>query len=122
MGALYDGSTRSLLSRRHKQLGLDGELIGGPKNDEKASDYFKAQLQNGRIFVGFDCDDDGLSTAVAKGGRQSFLFGSDYPHEVFDAAKCRHEIDELLGRDDLTEADKAAVLGANATRFYQQGL
>ena len=106
----------------HKQLDLDGELIGGPKNDEKASDYFKAQLHSGRIFVGFDCDDDGLSTAVAKGGRQSFLFGSDYPHEVFDAAKCRHEIDELLGRDDLTEADKAAVLGANAIRFYQPSL
>ena len=105
----------------HKQLGLDGELIGGPKNDEKASDYLKAQLRNGRMFVGFDCDDDGLSTAVAKGGGKAFLFGSDYPHEVFDAAKCRHEIDELLGRDDLTQADKAAVLGGNATRFYQPG-
>ena len=105
----------------HKQLGLEGELLGGPKNGEKASDYFKALLHGGRIFVGFDCDDDGLGTAVAKGGRQSFLFGSDYPHEVFDAAKCRHEIDELLARDDLTEADKTAVLGANALRFYRSG-
>jgi predicted TIM-barrel fold metal-dependent hydrolase len=106
----------------HKQLGLEGELLGGPKNGEKASDYFKALLHGGRIFVGFDCDDDGLGTAVTKGGRQSFLFGSDYPHEVFDAAKCRHEIDELLARDDLTEADKTAVLGANALRFYRSGL
>jgi predicted TIM-barrel fold metal-dependent hydrolase len=106
----------------HKQLGLEGELLGGPKNGEKASDYFKALLHGGRIFVGFDCDDDGLGTAVAKGGRQSFLFGSDYPHEVFDAAKCRHEINELLARDDLTEADKTAVLGANALRFYRSGL
>jgi len=63
-----------------------------------------------------------LGTAVAKGGRQSFLFGSDYPHEVFDAAKCQHEIVELLGRDDLTKADKTAVLGANALRFYRSGL
>jgi len=44
-----------------------------------------------------------LNTVVAKGGRQPFLFGSDFPHEVFDAAKCRHEIDELLAREDLTQ-------------------
>ncbi len=106
----------------HKQLNLDGELIGGPKQGEKASDYFKKQLREGRIFVGFDCDDDGLNTAVAKGGRQSFLFGSDFPHEVFDAAKCRHEIDELLERDDLTKEDKEAVLAGNALRFYQPAL
>lgn len=106
----------------HKQLNLHGELIGGPKPGEKASDYFKKHLREGRIFVGFDCDDDGLNTAVAKGGRQSFLFGSDFPHEVFDAAKCRHEIDELLERDDLTEEDKKAVLAGNALRFYQPAM
>ncbi len=106
----------------HVQLDLTGDLIGGPKQGEKASDYFKKQLRDGRIFVGFDCDDDGLGTAVAKGGRQSFLFGSDFPHEVFDAAKCRHEIDELLARDDLTQEDKEAVLGDNAMKFYRPAL
>ena len=106
----------------HVQLNLEGDLIGGPKQGEKASDYFKTQLREGRIFVGFDCDDDGLGTAVAKGGRQSFLFGSDFPHEVFDAAKCRHEIDELLQRKDLTQKDKEAVLGQNALRFYRPAL
>ena len=106
----------------HMQLDLEGDLIGGPKQGEKASDYFKTQLREGRIFVGFDCDDDGLGTAVAKGGRQSFLFGSDFPHEVFDATKCRHEIDELLEREDLTQEDKEAVLGQNALRFYRPAL
>jgi predicted TIM-barrel fold metal-dependent hydrolase len=106
----------------HVQLDLDGELIGGPKQGEKASDYFKKQLRDGKIFVGFDCDDDGLGTAVTKGGRQSFLFGSDFPHEVFDAAKCRHEIDELLERNDLTQEDKEAVLGGNALNFYGPAL
>jgi len=106
----------------HVQLDVNGNLLGGPKQGEKASDYFKQQLRDGRIFVGFDCDDDGLNTAVAKGGRQSFLFGSDFPHEVFDAAKCRHEIDELLERDDLTQEDKEAVLGGNALRFYRPAL
>jgi uncharacterized protein len=106
----------------HMQLDLEGNLIGGPKAGEKASDYFKKQLREGRIFVGFDCDDDGLGTAVAKGGRQSFLFGSDFPHEVFDAAKCRHEIDELLDRSDLSQEDKEAVLGGNALEFYRPAL
>ena len=74
------------------------------------------------MFVGFDCDDDGLNVALAKGGRQSFLFGSDFPHEVFDAAKCRHEIDDLLERDDLAKEDKEAVLGGNAQNFYRPAL
>jgi uncharacterized protein len=106
----------------HVQLDLEDNLIGGPKPGEKASEYFKAQLREGRIFVGFDCDDDGLGTAIRKGGREPFLFGSDFPHEVFDAAKCRHEIDELLERDDLTQADKEGALGGNALRFYRQAL
>ena len=106
----------------HMQLDLAGNLLGGPKQGEKASDYFKKQLREGRIFVGFDCDDDGLGTAVQKGGREPFLFGSDFPHEVFDAAKCRHEIDELLERDDLTQGDKEAALGGNALRFYRPAL
>jgi predicted TIM-barrel fold metal-dependent hydrolase len=106
----------------HMQLDLNGELVGGPRHGEKASDYFKTQLREGRIFVGFDCDDDGLATAVKKAGRQPFLFGSDFPHEVFDAKKCRHEIDELLERDELTEEDKTATLGGNALRFYRPAL
>ncbi|HYY24323.1 MAG TPA: amidohydrolase family protein [Candidatus Udaeobacter sp.] len=103
----------------HIQLALDGRLLGGPKEGEKASDYFKGQLRAGRIFVGFDCEDDGLGTAVKKAGHEPFLFGSDFPHEVFDAEKCRHEIDELLERDDLAQRDKEAVLRGNALRFYR---
>ena len=106
----------------HVQLDLEGNIIGGPAAGEKASDYFKRQLREGRIFVGFDCDDDGLGTAVTKAGREPFLFGSDFPHEVFDAAKCRHEIDELLERNDLSQADKEAALGGNAMRFYRPAL
>lgn len=102
----------------HVQLDLEGRLLGGPRDREKASDYVKRQLGEGRVFVGFDCDDDGLGVAVTKAGRRPFLFGSDFPHEVFSAEKCRHEIDELLAREDLTEEDKESVLGGNALRFY----
>jgi len=103
----------------HVQLDLNGNPVGGPERGEKASDYFKKQIREGRVFVGFDCDDDGLGTAVVKAGREAFLFGSDFPHEVFDAKKCRHEIDELMAREDLSDEDKKAALGGNALRFYR---
>lgn len=102
----------------HVQLDLQGEVLVGPQPGEKASAHFKQHIRAGRIFVGFDCDDDGLGYAVQTASREGFLFGSDFPHEVFDAKKCRHEIDELGARDDLTDEDKAAVLGGNAKRFY----
>lgn len=73
----------------------------------------------GRIFVGFDCDDSGLGFAVHKGGREPFLFASDFPHEIFDAETCRHELNELLAREDLSKEDKEAVVGGNAERLYR---
>jgi uncharacterized protein len=102
----------------HLQVDLHNELVGGPKEGEKASDYLRRQIREGRMYVGFDVDDAGLGFAVQKAGREAFVFGSDFPHEVFNAEKCRREIDELLSRSDLTQADKEAVLGGNARRFY----
>lgn len=105
----------------HLQVDLEGDPVGGAKAGEKASDYFRRQMREGRMFVGFDVDDDGLGFAVRKAGRDAFLFGSDFPHEVFNAQKCRKEIDELLARSDLSREDKEAVLGGNAGRFYRLG-
>jgi predicted TIM-barrel fold metal-dependent hydrolase len=102
----------------HLQVDLDNQLVGGPKAGEKASDYMRRQMRGGRMSVGFDVDDEGLGFAVEKAGREAFVFGSDFPHEVFNAEKCRHEIDQLLARGDLNDTDKAAVLGGNARRFY----
>lgn len=104
----------------HLQVDFYNELVGGPKQGEKASDYLRRQIREGRMFVGFDVDDDGLGFAVKKAGREAFIFGSDFPHEVFNAQKCRKEIDELLNRPDLSREDKEAVLGGNAARFYGQ--
>ena len=104
----------------HVQVDFHNELVGGPKQGEKASNYLRRQIREGRMFVGFDVDDDGLGFAVKKAGREAFIFGSDFPHEVFNAQKCRKEIDELLNRPDLNREDKEAVLGGNAARFYGQ--
>ena len=59
---------------------------------------------------------------MQKAGRDAFVFGSDFPHEVFNAEKCRHEIDQLLAQRRISmSADKEAVLGGNARRFYGLG-
>lgn len=105
----------------HFQVDLQNRLVGGPNPAESASDYLRRQIREGRMYVGFDVDDAGLGFAVNKAGREAFIFGSDFPHEVFNAEKCRHEINELLARTDLSQDDKEAVLGGNARRFYGLG-
>jgi hypothetical protein len=82
------------------------------------NEYFRRQIREGRVFVGFDVDDDGLGFAVRKAGRDAIIFRSDSPHEVFNAQMCGKEIDELIERIDLSGPDKAAVFGGNARRFY----
>ena len=92
-------------------------MVGGPQEGE-GEEYLRRQIREGRVFVGFDVNDDGLGFAVQKAGREAFIFCRDFPHEVFNAQKCRKEIDKLIKRTDLNSADKEAVLGGNARRFY----
>ncbi|MPZ15027.1 MAG: amidohydrolase family protein [Chloroflexi bacterium] len=101
----------------HTQVDVHGEYIG-PNPKEGAAQQFKRLVREGRLFVGFDIDDEGLGYAIQRGGRESFLFASDWPHEGFDAKTVRHEIDELLEREDLTDQDKEAIMASNASRFY----
>jgi hypothetical protein len=101
----------------HLQVDVRGDHIG-PDPQEGATAHFQRLVREGRLFVGFDADDEGLGYAIQRGGREAFLFASDWPHEGFDAKSVRHEIDELIERADLADADKAAVLADNALRFY----
>ena len=58
--------------------------------------------------------------AVRIAGNKPFLFSSDFPHEVNNAT-AKEEIQELRDNPRLTDDDKAAILHANARRFYQLG-
>ena len=106
----------------HLQVDVDGEFLSSSKPDVTASEYFRRHVKAGRIFVGFDCDDRGLGFAVKEAGNEPFLFATDFPHESFSAESCRREINELLAREDLTQADKEAILATNAKRFYGIGI
>jgi predicted TIM-barrel fold metal-dependent hydrolase len=51
-------------------------------------------------------------------GNEAFIYSSDFPHEVTNAS-CKHDIGELMESDELTQADKEAILYRNAERFYR---
>jgi uncharacterized protein len=101
---------------RSYQYHVDLDSAGKPivLKEKLPSDYFK----NGRIFVGCEGSEQSLSAQIKRVGNGPFLFASDFPHEV-SAADCRHEIEEILEADDLSDGDKRAILGENAMRFYQ---
>lgn len=103
----------------HLQDDREGNPVpGSPRPGEKASEYFRRHVREGRIYVGFDVDDESLGYAVQRAGAEPFLFATDFPHENTSAEFCRHEIDELLERSDIGESAKAALLAENAVRFY----
>lgn len=108
-----------LSHRAHHQVNPDGTPVAGnPRPGEGASDYLLRFMHEGRIFVGYECDDESLGYAVQRAGRQPFMFASDFPHESTSAKYCRGEINEVLRREDLDNADKEALLAGNTVVFY----
>ena len=97
---------------------MGNPVLGSPRPGEKASEFFLRHIREGRIYVGFDVDDESLGYAVQRAGAEPFLFATDFPHENTSAAYCRREVDELLERTDIDEAAKQAMLAGNSLRFY----
>ena len=55
--------------------------------------------------------------AVETVGPEAFVFSSDFPHEV-NVETCRHEVEEILANDALSDDAKQAIFYRNAERFY----
>ena len=88
---------------------------------ETISDYMIRKIKAGQIFVGCEGDEPSLGYAVSMVGAEPFMYSSDFPHEVTPES-CRHEIEELLERKDLSDDAKHAILHGNAQRFYRRGI
>ncbi len=75
-------------------------------------------LRDGNILIGCEGSEDMLAYGASRIGIEAFAYASDYPHEV-DLPAAMHEIDEVAERDDLSNADKQAVLATNAEKFFR---
>ena len=74
-------------------------------------------LKGGRILLGCEGSEETLAYVASRVGIEAFAYASDYPHEV-DLPAAKHEIEEVVERDDMSREDKQAVLGDNAKRFF----
>jgi uncharacterized protein len=79
---------------------------------------FRDALTSGRILVGCEGNDGSLPYLAHRVGVEPFAWASDYPHEV-DLVAARHMIEETVDHPELSEREKAAVLGENARRFFK---
>jgi predicted TIM-barrel fold metal-dependent hydrolase len=84
---------------------------------ETVSDYVMGHLEAGRIAVGCEGGESTLANVVKIVGSGCLMYSSDFPHEV-NNEYCKKEIGEILEHQELTSADKEAILFRNAERFY----
>src|SRR5437868_4377607 len=58
-----------------------------------------------------------LPYALKRIGHQAVLFASDFPHET-NIERAKHEIEELLHHEELSDEAKQAIFHDNIVRFY----
>jgi predicted TIM-barrel fold metal-dependent hydrolase len=90
----------------------------GPREGDRPDEYMIQYIREGRFFVGCETEELTLPFALKVVGNGAFIYSSDFPHEVTPES-CKHDIGELWESDDLTQADKEAILYRNAERFYR---
>lgn len=98
-----------LLDRMERDAEVTGRLSTGP---------LQRYLSSGRILIGCEGNDGSLPYLAKRAGVEAFAWASDYPHEVDLEAACRM-IQETVDHAELSGAEKQAVLGANARRFFK---
>ena len=79
LGAVYPGPPRPLLSSGHMQLDLQGKLLGGPKEEEKASDYFRRHLAREGYLLASIVTTTGLALRSKKAAGSPFFLPATFP-------------------------------------------
>lgn len=83
------------------------------KCPRRPSSYFEQD----NFFVSCEPEEPSLGYVVQRFGSRGILYASDFPHELsYD--EYRHDLEEFLEREDLAQADKAAIVWDNVRRFY----
>jgi predicted TIM-barrel fold metal-dependent hydrolase len=71
-------------------------------------------IEAGRIFIGFEVDDDLLPYMVNKYGTDCWVYASDIPH----AHRVPQSPKYLVNRTDIPDADKSRILYEGTARLY----
>ena len=79
----------------------------------RPSDY----IASGQIYFSCEGGEKSLAGTIERIGHGTLLFASDFPHET-NIQRARHEIEELLERDDLSDQAKQSIFRDNIQRFY----
>lgn len=85
---------------------------------ESVAEYIGKRIEEGRIFLGIEGDEEALPAVIDMVGDGALMFSSDFPHEV-NLGTIRHELLELLENGKIPDSTKAAILRDNAQRFYR---
>ena len=96
---------------------IRAQNISSSSPAKKSAIISGATSKRGRIFVGCEGTEKSLHHVIEAVGNKPFMFSSDFPHEV-NNEYCKHEIEEIVENEHLSDDDKHGVLHRNAERFY----
>jgi len=80
--------------------------------------YIKNLIATERFYLGIETEELTMPFAIKVLGNKPFLYSSDFPHEV-TLTSIKHDIEELMESDEISNDDKSAMLHRNAETFYQ---
>jgi predicted TIM-barrel fold metal-dependent hydrolase len=87
---------------------------GHPLPTDMPQQAVEEYVRSGRFFLTCEGEDRLVPQELELVGEQAIMYASDMPHpELRDNAA-----EEILERDDLSDAQKRKILGENAARFY----
>jgi predicted TIM-barrel fold metal-dependent hydrolase len=74
-------------------------------------------IRSGRVYFNCEGGEVTLPYALKRIGHTAVLFASDFPHET-NIERAKHEIEELLHHEELSDEAKQAIFHDNIVRFY----
>lgn len=101
------------LDRSYEVFKRNGRCEFSEHLKTKPSDHFAS----GRMYFSCEGGEPSLKGLVDRIGHKCLLFASDFPHES-NIEHAMHEMEELLDRDDLSDAAKKAIFCDNIEAFY----
>ena len=106
----YSGKPGTRLTSPRVATGGRGFVSGSYTSELLPSEY----IQSGRLYFGFEADEEGLPYFINEFGSDCLLYASDIPHfdRLVDATALFQE------RTDLSDETKRKALIDNVARFY----